>query len=151
MDKLYHAIACGDVQPPGGEIDAAIARHPSHRKCMAVVEGGRSALTSYRVVERMEFASLVEARLHTGRTHQVRVHLKHLGYPLVGDSVYGKKQNTLLAEQTGFQAGRQMLHARFLAFTHPTTEKRMVFESPWPQDFRSAMEALRLHSQKFVR
>jgi len=144
VEKVYHAIACGRVEPETGEINAAIARHPNHRKCMAVSAGGRTALTTYRVLERLREATLIEARLHTGRTHQVRVHFKHLGFPLAGDCIYGKRANAALAELTGCSAGRQMLHARFLAFTHPGTGERLAFEAPWPADFAQAVEALRL-------
>jgi len=145
IQKLYHAIVCGAVTPEQGDIRAAIARHPTHRKRMAVTDGsGRDAWTSYRVLERLREATLVEAALHTGRTHQVRVHLKHLGFPVVGDATYGKRQNQRLAELTGVVAPRQMLHARRLAFEHPRTKHALVFEAPWPEDFVQAVEALRL-------
>jgi len=140
--KVYHALVCGQLTPPAGEINAAIARHPSHRKLMAVRQGGRPALTTYRVMERLREATLVEARLHTGRTHQVRVHLKYIGFPLVGDTVYGRRQNARLAELTGFSAPRQMLHAHSLAFTHPMTREPIVLTAPWPEDFRAAVKAL---------
>ena len=143
IEKIYHAIACGDVQPASGEINAAIARHPSHRKVMAVTNGGRTALTSYRTLERLRGATLTEAHLHTGRTHQVRVHFRHLGFPLVGDCVYGKRANAQLMELTGFTAPRHMLHAHVLGFTHPETGERLRFTSVWPADFREAVEALR--------
>ncbi len=143
VEKIYHAIACGRVEPAEGEINAAIARHPNHRKVMTVLAGGRSALTAYRVLERLREATLVEARLHTGRTHQVRVHFKHLGFPLVGDTVYGNRSNARLAELTGVRAPRQMLHARFLAFTHPRTRERLGFTAPWPADFTAVLAVLR--------
>ena len=143
--KLYHAIVCGAVRPEQGDIHAAIARHPTHRKRMAVTDGsGRDAWTSYRVLEPLREATLIEATLHTGRTHQVRVHLKHLGFPLVGDGTYGNRQNKRLAEVTGVVAPRQMLHARKLAFEHPRTKHALVFEAPWPEDFVAVLEALRL-------
>lgn len=146
VEKIYHAIACGTVMPERGEIRVAIARHPTHRKRMAVTNGscrGREAWTSYRVLERLRGATLVEAVLHTGRTHQVRVHLKHLGFPVVGDRTYGNRQGARLAEETGYRAERQMLHAFRLAFGHPRTEKRLQFEAPWPEDFAEAVERLR--------
>ena len=128
-----------------GEIRAAIARHCSHRKCMAVDEEfGREAHTSYRVLKRLRGATLVQARLHTGRTHQIRVHFKFLGYPLVGDATYGYRQNQRLEELTGYRAARQMLHARHLAFTHPRTSKRLSFEATRPEDFTDALKALKL-------
>lgn len=141
--KVYDAIACGEVQPPEGEVVAAIMRHPNHRKVMTVLEGGRTARTSYRVIERLGGATLVEVRLHTGRTHQVRVHFKHIGFPLVGDAVYGRKANVRLQEQTGVVAPRQMLHARRLAFVHPTLQEEVEFEAPWPEDFRETVRRLR--------
>src|SRR6266478_4224486 len=112
VEKVYHAIVCGMVTPEKGDIRAAIARHPTHRKRMAVTDGsGREAWTSYRVLERLREATLVEALLHTGRTHQVRVHFKHVGFPLVGDATYGNRQNKRLTELTGYTAPRQMLQA----------------------------------------
>src|SRR5690349_3532870 len=94
VDKTYHAILCGEMQRDEGEIRAAIARHPSHRKRMAVDDdAGRAARTSYRVLERLRGTTLVEALLHTGRTHQLRVHFQFLGFPIVGDATYGNRQN----------------------------------------------------------
>ena len=143
VEKIYHAIVCGEVLRDQGEIRAAIARHPSHRKRMAVDEGlGREARTSYRVLERLQGATLVEAVLHTGRTHQIRVHFQFIGYPLVGDATYGNRQNQRLAELTGYTAPRQMLHAFRLSFTHPRTGRRMSFEAPRPEDFLDALSAL---------
>jgi len=142
--KIYHAILCGEMQHDQGEIRAAIARHPSHRKRMAVREGaGREARTSYRVLEPLRGATLVEATLHTGRTHQIRVHFQHLGFPLFGDAVYGQRQNRRFEELFGFAAPRVMLHASQLGFVHPRTGKRVGFEAPRPPDFEDALKALR--------
>jgi len=142
--KIYHAIVCGGVTPEQGDIRAAIARHPTHRKRMAVTDGsGREAWTSYTVIERLREATLVEAVLHTGRTHQIRVHFKHLGFPVAGDATYGNRQNKRVAELTGYTAPRQMLHAHKLAFKHPRTGKKMSFEAPWPEDFKEGLTALR--------
>jgi 23S rRNA pseudouridine1911/1915/1917 synthase len=147
VQKVYRAIVCGEIARDSGEIRAAIARHSSHRKCMAVDEEfGREAHTSYAVLERLQGATLTEARLHTGRTHQIRVHFKFLGYPLVGDATYGHRQNQRLADLTGYVAPRQMLHAFELAFTHPRTGKRLQFQAPCPEDFLDALSALRLRS-----
>jgi 23S rRNA pseudouridine1911/1915/1917 synthase len=144
VDKVYHALVCGQMAREKGEIHAAIARHSSHRKCMAVDEEfGREAHTSYRVLERFETATLAEARLHTGRTHQVRVHFKFLGHPQVGDETYGHRQNVRLEELTGFRAPRQMLHAFRLGFIHPRSGKRLQFEASRPGDFEDALQALR--------
>lgn len=140
--KLYHAIVCGELPREAGETRAPIARHPSHRKVMTVLEGGRPAHTTYRVLERLRAATLVEARLHTGRTHQIRVHFKHLGHPLAGDTVYGARANARLTELTGVRPPRQMLHARLLAFTHPVSGEALEFEAPWPEDFAAVRRAL---------
>ena len=145
VEKVYHAIVCGEMARDHGDIRAAIARHSSHRKCMAVDEEfGREAHTSYRVLERLRQATLAEASLHTGRTHQIRVHFKFLGYPLVGDATYGHRQNQRLEELTGYEAPRQMLHAFQLAFIHPRTGRRLNSEAPRPPDFLDALEALRV-------
>src|SRR5438445_8131495 len=144
VEKVYHAIVCGTVMPEKGDIRAAIARHPTHRKRMAVTDGsGRDAWTSYRVLERLREATLVEALLHTGRTHQVRFHFTHLGFPLVGDATYGNRQNKRLTELTGYAAQRQMLHAHKLAFQHPRAGKKLCLAAPWPEDFKEALTALR--------
>ena len=142
--KIYHAIVCGELPGEAGEIEAAIARHPSHRKRMAVSTGrGKMARTSYRVLEWLSGATLLEAGLHTGRTHQIRVHFQHLGFPLVGDATYGLSQNKRLAAQTGYHAPRQMLHARLLEFAHPRSGERMSFQAAWPDDFTAAIAALK--------
>ncbi len=142
--KVYDALLCGELPNVSGEIEAGIARHPSHRKRMAVAAGGgRDARTTYEVVERLRLATHVHARPHTGRTHQIRVHFHHLGFPLVGDEIYGKRANRRLTEATGFRAPRQMLHASRLVFAHPRTGEQMVFESALPDDFQEALAALR--------
>jgi len=145
MEKLYYALVCGDSIPASGNIRAPIARHPSHRKRMAVRddEHGRDAHTSYQVLSRYEGAALVEARLHTGRTHQIRVHFQFIGYPLVGDAVYGRRQNQRLQEVTGYVAPRQMLHARSLTFVHPRTGVEVKLVAELPDDFRAALESLK--------
>jgi 23S rRNA pseudouridine1911/1915/1917 synthase len=144
VTKVYHAILCGELRRDHGEIRAAIARHPSHRKRMAVNnETGRTARTSYRVLERLDGATLAEAVLHTGRTHQIRVHFQFLGFPLLGDMTYGNRQNHRLAELTGYKAPRQMLHAAHLAFIHPRTARPVSFDAPRPEDFLDALAALR--------
>jgi len=144
VEKVYHAILCGELPRDRGEIRAAIARHPSHRKRMAVDDDfGREARTGYQVLERLSGATLVEAVLHTGRTHQVRVHFQFIGFPLLGDATYGNRQNQRLSDLTGYTAARQMLHAHRLAFLHPQTAKRLSFEAPRPEDFLDALAALR--------
>ncbi len=144
VEKIYQAILCGELPRDRGEIRAAIARHPSHRKRMAVDDdAGREARTGYHVLERLRGTTLVEAVLHTGRTHQIRVHFQFLGFPLVGDATYGNRQNQRLEDLTGYRAPRLMLHAGRLAFIHPRTAKRLSFEALRPEDFVDALAALR--------
>jgi len=129
--KIYLALASGIFAKKIGMIETEIGRHPVHRKKMAVVAAGkgRASRTAYRVLRELDArASLVECTLHTGRTHQIRVHLKHLGHPLLGDEVYGKRGNY----------PRQMLHAWKLGFTHPRTGQALQFEAPIPRDFIEA-------------
>jgi 23S rRNA pseudouridine1911/1915/1917 synthase len=135
---------CGVLPRDEGNIRAAIARHPTHRKRMAVrdEDEGRAAHTSYQVIERLREATLVEARLHTGRTHQIRVHFQHLGFPVAGDLTYGQRQTKRLAELTKYEAPRVLLHAHKLAFIHPRTGKRLQCVAPWPEDFEDALRFL---------
>ena len=130
VNKIYLALAAGKFRQASGMIEGAIGRHPIHRKKMTVLGGGRgrAARTDYRVLREIAGNSLVECTLHTGRTHQIRVHLKHLGHPVLGDEVYGHR--------AGFP--RQMLHAWKLGFTHPRTGERLHFVAPIPQDFMDA-------------
>ena len=127
IGKVYLALVAGVPRKSFGTIEAPIARHPVHRKKMSVAQrAGRSARTEYRVVRSSGDASLVECTIHSGRTHQIRVHLHHLGHPVLGDKLYGGKR-----------AGnfpRQMLHAWKLSFRHPRTGKTMNFTAPIPQD-----------------
>jgi 23S rRNA pseudouridine1911/1915/1917 synthase len=146
VKKIYHAILCGEVPREAGEIHAAIARHPTHRKRMAVHDDGdgRAAHTSYAVLEKLNQATLVEAQIHTGRTHQIRVHFQFLGYPVVGDETYGAKQNKKLKELVNYTAPRVLLHAKELSFVHPRTQKTVKFSAPLPKDFKEALKVLRL-------
>ena len=145
VGKIYNAIVCGELARDSGEIHAAIARHPTHRKRMAVRDdhSGRAAHTTFCVIERLNSATFIEAQLHTGRTHQIRVHFQFLGHPLVGDETYGARQNKKLVELTGYEPPRLMLHARELSFIHPRMGKEMSFEAPLPVDFREALKSLR--------
>ena len=146
VEKIYLTILCGILPRDEGNIRAAIARHPTHRKRMAVREEaeGRAAHTGYRVLERLNESTLVEAHLHTGRTHQIRVHFQHLGFPVAGDTTYGQRQSKRLADLTRYEAPRVLLHAHKLAITHPRLGKRMNFTAPWPQDFEDALRFLRI-------
>jgi 23S rRNA pseudouridine1911/1915/1917 synthase len=145
VTKIYYAIVCGAPAREAGEIHAAIARHPTHRKRMAVHDDGkgRAAHTSWRVLERLNSAALVEAQIHTGRTHQIRVHFQHLGNPVAGDETYGARQNKRLKELTNYAAPRVLLHAGELTFIHPRTDKPVRFSAPLPADFQAALKFLR--------
>ncbi len=139
VEKIYHAIAQGHVDPTAGTIDAPIGRHPSSDYKFAVVEGGRPSITHYEVLEMFPSASLVEIHLETGRTHQIRVHMAALKHPLVGDPAYGS--DPTLATRLGL--GRQWLHARELAFEHPTKGGEVRVTSEYPEDLARALEILR--------
>jgi 23S rRNA pseudouridine1911/1915/1917 synthase len=135
VEKIYLALVAGKLCKGSGVIDAAIGRHVQDRQRMSVQSTrGRAAKTEYRVVKTSESASLVECKLHSGRTHQIRVHLHHLNHPVLGDKIYGAR--------FAKDFPRQMLHAWKLGFTHPRTNERMSFESPLPEDFRQAMAQL---------
>ncbi len=134
--RIYRALVDGNVKQDEGTIDLPIGRHPSDRKKMAVVREGRHAVTHYRVLERFGKYSYVECALETGRTHQIRVHMKHLGHPVVGDGTYGRAQNSL--GQKG-----QLLHACRLGLYHPATGEYMEFTAPLPGYFEEALSKLR--------
>lgn len=137
VHKLYLAIAYGAPSPAAGTIDAPIGRHPLERKEMAVRPGGRPARTHYRTLAAAAGISLLELDLATGRTHQIRVHLKHIGHPLAGDPVYGEARWKGLprAQQAALRDfPRPALHAWKLAFRHPATDEPLAFEAPPPSD-----------------
>ena len=144
--KFYLALVYG-APPESGTIDRPIARHPKDRKKMAIVEGGRRALTEYRTVGSFTGCSLVELELKTGRTHQIRVHLQTIGHPVVGDSVYGGAQWKGVQDRRVRDllrsVERQALHAARLELTHPTSGERMTFESELPGDMGRVVERLR--------
>ncbi|MGA2747507.1 MAG: RluA family pseudouridine synthase [Verrucomicrobiota bacterium] len=144
VEKTYLAVACGRIARTSGLIDAPIGRHPTQRKKMAVTgASARQARSAFRVLERWREATLVEVSLHTGRTHQIRVHLGHLGFPVAGDLVYGRAANARLKEATGYAVPRQLLHAWRLALLHPRTGRRLAFEAPLPDDFAIALAFFR--------
>jgi 23S rRNA pseudouridine1911/1915/1917 synthase len=160
IERAYSAMVWGVPVPPVGEIVGNIGRSPFNRKKMAVVaeDRGRSAVTRYRVERRFGAAgswaaSLIECRLLTGRTHQIRVHLAHIGHPLIGDPAYGTRAGRPLAH-FGMRTGslgaeiatfpRQALHARLLGFTHPVTAERLTFDSPLPADMLALLANLEL-------
>lgn len=142
VKRHYLALVHGEVATPGS-VDAPIGRHPVQRTKMAIVSRGstgRDARTHYAPRERFAGATLVECRLETGRTHQIRVHMTSLGHPLVGDPVYGKRKS---ADARLDAFPRQALHAWRLALVHPATGEEMSWESPLPEDFASLLESLR--------
>ena len=132
--KEYMAMAVGLVTPESGVIDAPIGRDPRHRQRMAVTVGGRNARTHYRTAENLPEHSLLSVQLETGRTHQIRVHLAYLGYPILGDDVYGKPSPLL---------NRQFLHATRLAFRHPTTDLWMEHRAELPADLSQLLTSAR--------
>lgn len=139
VDKVYHALAQGHMDPTEGTIDAPIGRHPSSDYKFAVVTDGRPSVTHYETLEMMSAASLLEIRLETGRTHQIRVHMNAMRHPLVGDLTYGA--DPALAARLGLT--RQWLHAMRLGFTHPVTRERLDVQSAYPEDLARALDLLR--------
>jgi 23S rRNA pseudouridine1911/1915/1917 synthase len=139
VDKRYHAVVQGHPDPLRGTIDAPIDRHPSHDYKWAVVSGGRPSITHYDTLEAFPAASLLDIKLETGRTHQIRVHFSALRHPCVGDLTYGA--DPTLATRLGLQ--RQWLHARQLGFEHPGTGDPVEFVSDYPQDLQGALDRLR--------
>jgi len=137
VKREYLAVVNG-VVASDGEIDAPIGRHPTARTRMAVTARGKPARTRYRVVERLTDATLLAVNLETGRTHQIRVHMRAIGHPLIGDATYGQRTGATLA-----RFPRQALHAARLAFTHPATGKAREWHSPLPADMRALVERLR--------
>jgi len=143
VKKIYRALCWGVFKRPIGECRGPIGRHPVHRKKMAVLKNpgrGRAAWTDYRVLQQGKLGADVECLLHTGRTHQIRVHLSHLGHPIWGDLVYGSPHPLV----DGFKPLRQMLHAALLEITHPITGKPLRLEAPLPGDFVASRERLLL-------
>ncbi len=157
IERAYHAVVWGSPRLGEGRIETQIGRNPFDRKRMGVMRsGGKEAVTRYRVLERFgedtrPLASLVECRLETGRTHQIRVHLTHLGHPLIGDPSYGRGRQAPRAKtpeqeaayRTIMEFPRQALHAWLLGFQHPSLHKTLRFQSEWPQDMAGLIAALR--------
>ncbi|HYI13690.1 MAG TPA: RluA family pseudouridine synthase [Thermoanaerobaculia bacterium] len=145
--KEYVAVVYGTPAADRGTIDASIGRDPKDRKRMAVIPAGRRAITDYEVTERLRHASIVRCRLRTGRTHQIRVHMKHLGHPIVGDPVYSGPQWRGIPDKKIQKAvasmERQALHAARITFPHPRTGEVVMFEAEMPGDMRELIEALR--------
>ncbi len=137
INRIYVAVVQGIIREERGKVDAPIGRHPVDRKKMAVnLKSGRSAVTHFTVLERFNKATMVELRLETGRTHQIRVHMAYIGFPLLGDTVYGKQSNP-------YGITGQALHARLLGFEHPRTGEYMEFQAEPPEEFKKLIVNLR--------
>ena len=137
VHRAYKAIVIGNLKEDEGTVDAPIGRHPVDRKRMAIVQGGREAVTHWTVLERLRGATFVECRLTTGRTHQIRVHMASVGHPVLGDPVYGPKKSPYPV------AGGQLLHAYRIGFKHPRTGEEMRFEADPEPRFTQWLEKLR--------
>jgi 23S rRNA pseudouridine1911/1915/1917 synthase len=149
--REYQAIIWGTMKPPTGRIEADLGRSRSDRKKMAVVEGGKHAVTEYRVLESFPYLSLISLKLHTGRTHQIRVHLAHAHHPVFGDPTYNGRQILYGPRGRGQKEevqqlleliGRQALHAKTIGFVHPSTRTPLYFDSPLPSDMQAVLQAL---------
>uniref|UniRef100_UPI00403F4E97 RluA family pseudouridine synthase n=1 Tax=Candidatus Enterococcus willemsii TaxID=1857215 RepID=UPI00403F4E97 len=133
--RKYVALVHGNISHEKGTINAPIGRSKANRKMQAVIEDGRPAVTHFTVLERFGEFTLVELQLETGRTHQIRVHMQYIGFPLAGDPVYGPRKT--------LKGNGQFLHAKLLGFMHPRTQEQMVFEAPLPEIFEKTLEKLR--------
>jgi 23S rRNA pseudouridine1911/1915/1917 synthase len=144
IDRRYLAIVNGLPRAAEGKVDAPLARSAANRKKIAIVEGGRGkrAVTRWKRLQVLKGAALVECRLETGRTHQVRVHMASIGHPLLGDPVYGRSGKTHGKILKELQFHRQALHAAELGFTHPVTKNRLSFSSPLPSDMQELFNTL---------
>jgi 23S rRNA pseudouridine1911/1915/1917 synthase len=139
VDKTYHALVQGHPDPFTGTIDAPIGRHPGADWRMAIIDGGRASVTHYETLEALVGTTLLEIKLETGRTHQIRVHMAAIKHPCVGDPTYGG--DPVLAARLKLE--RQWLHAVGLSFTHPTSGEQVEFSSPYPHDLQHALDVLR--------
>jgi 23S rRNA pseudouridine1911/1915/1917 synthase len=135
VTRKYKALVHGNISHDHGTIDAPIGRDSKDRQSMSVVENGKHAVTHFHVIERFKDYTFVECQLETGRTHQIRVHMKYIGFPLVGDPKYGPRKTLDL--------GGQALHAAVLGFVHPVTDKYLEFEAPLPEEYEQLLKHLR--------
>ncbi len=138
VQRAYMAIVQGGMREDSGTVEGPISRHPTDRKKMAIVPGGRDAVTHWRVLEPLKGATLLECRLTTGRTHQIRVHMASIGHPLLGDPLYGPKKMPYPVQ------GGQLLHAFRIGFVHPRTGEEMLFEAPPEKRFLDWQRRLKL-------
>jgi 23S rRNA pseudouridine1911/1915/1917 synthase len=139
LKRVYWALCEGEIPWDEKRVELPMARHPVYRKKMAIVYGGKISITNFKVLERFKGYTLVSASLETGRTHQVRLHLSHLGFPIVGDEIYGR-----IDKRFGIKG--QLLHAKEISFIHPRTSERMSFSAPLPSDFERVLSLLRQKS-----
>jgi 23S rRNA pseudouridine1911/1915/1917 synthase len=140
VTRKYTALVHGVIPHDKGTIEAPIGRNPKERQEMAVVDDGREAVTHFNVLKRFNGYTLVECILETGRTHQIRVHMKYIGHPLVGDPKYGPRRT--------MNTNGQLLHAGIIGFQHPVTGEYLEFESPLPEDFKEVLETLERRNDK---
>ena len=141
IKRTYHAIIIGHLKEQNGTVNAPIARHPVDRKKMAVLLGGKEAITHYEVIEEYTGYSYIKLNLETGRTHQIRVHMSYKGHPIIGDTVYGGGKTQFEKANMGLLDG-QILHAKELSFPHPRTKEIMHFECDLPENFKMLIEKL---------
>jgi 23S rRNA pseudouridine1911/1915/1917 synthase len=141
IKRVYHAILVGHLKESRGTVNAPIARHPVDRKKMAVVKGGKEAITHYEIIAEYPSFTYAKMELETGRTHQIRVHMSHIGHPLVGDTVYGGGKTQFEKANASLISG-QALHAKILSFPHPKTKENMTFECELPNEFKKLLERL---------
>ena len=142
IKRVYHAIVTGHFKENRGTVNAPIARHPVDRKKMAVVAGGREAITHYEVIEEYPSFTYAKFQLETGRTHQIRVHTSYIGHPIIGDEVYGGGK-TVFEKNSKALLNGQILHAKILSFPHPKTKEIVTFECNLPSNFEKLLEKLR--------
>lgn len=154
IDRYYYALVQG-YMIAGGTVETQYGRHPNNRLKMAVVREGKEAITHYKVARRFKEHSLLEVKLDTGRTHQIRVHMNHIKYPIIGDPLYAGRaklpkgcDDNLRQILTEFP--RQALHAYKLALTHPITQEQLVFHAPIPDDMKALIESLQAHEQSLI-
>ena len=147
MSRIYQAVVCG-ILTSGGKIDEPIARHPIQRKRMAVIETGKPSVTHFRIIERYRDHTRIRVQLETGRTHQIRVHMAHIRYPILGDPIYGGRLQlprgaspALIDKLRSFK--RQALHAHELSLMHPVTQKPMTWQAPLPEDMQELIRILK--------
>ncbi|MBN1755456.1 RluA family pseudouridine synthase [bacterium] len=152
IERKYVALIWGTPREAAGIIDLSLGHHPRDHRKRAVIPGGKKAVTEYQVLQYYPFLTLLEVKLHTGRTHQIRVHMEHIGHPVFGDPDYGGREERLKGIAPNYRLtasellkliDRQALHARTIGFSHPISREFMQFESPLPQDIKAVLDSLK--------